>query len=230
MIYYKKHTSTRCIEYKEALEEALCFGWIDSIVKRIDDERYVRKFTPRTNIYNWSDVNKKLVLSLIEKGLMTEAGLRKIGVWLKTGRINWDPGARKTGIRDRELQVPERFLKGIHGFLPKFRIIRRGFLHPVETVGPAEHGRQGFITGHPLTEPFAKILYLFLTFGQVQKKLPPELIEIAVHFSISLLPDRAGIAPAPGNPCRNGYGGRRRNADRLQDSRAWPQQRMLSRC
>ena len=113
MIYYKKHTSTRCIEYKEALEEALCFGWIDSIVKRIDDERYVRKFTPRTNIYNWSDVNKKLVLSLIEKGLMTEAGLRKIGVWLKTGRINWDPGARRTGIRDRELQVPERFLKAL---------------------------------------------------------------------------------------------------------------------
>jgi len=80
MIYYKKHTSTRCIEYKEALEEALCFGWIDSILKRIDDERYVRKFTPRTNIYNWSDVNKQIVLSLTEKGLMTEAGLRKIGV------------------------------------------------------------------------------------------------------------------------------------------------------
>ena len=73
MIYYKKHSDTQCIEYNEALEEALCFGWIDSIIKKVDDDTYVRKFTPRTNISQWSDLNKRTVLSLIEKGKMTEA-------------------------------------------------------------------------------------------------------------------------------------------------------------
>ena len=113
MVYYKKHTGTGCIEYSEALEEALCFWWIDSTLKRIDDERYVRKFTPRTNTSNWSDVNNKLVISLIEKGLMTESGLQKIDVWLKTGSIKWETEAKKTSIRDRELQVPESFLKAL---------------------------------------------------------------------------------------------------------------------
>lgn len=113
MVYYKKHTGTKCIEYREALEEALCFGWIDSTLRRIDDDRYVRSFTPRTNTSNWSDVNKKIVLELIENGKMTEAGLQKIDVWLKTGRVKWETGAKKATIRDRELQVPESFLKAL---------------------------------------------------------------------------------------------------------------------
>ena len=113
MIYYKKHTGIRCIEYREALEEALCFGWIDSTLKRIDDERYVRKFTPRTNTSNWSDVNKKIVLSLIKNGRMTEAGLKKIDVWLKTGRVDWKTGSKKPDIRGKELHVPEYFLKAL---------------------------------------------------------------------------------------------------------------------
>ncbi len=78
MIYYKKQANVGSIKYIEALEEALCFGWIDSIIKKVDDEQYLRKFTPRTNISNWSETNKKIVLSLIEKGKMTQAGLAKI--------------------------------------------------------------------------------------------------------------------------------------------------------
>jgi len=113
MIYYKKHTGSTCIEYREALEEALCFGWIDSTLRRIDDERYVRKFTPRTNTSNWSDVNKKLVVELIERGRMTEAGLQKIDVWVKTGKVYWK--FKKTGreTRDKEFQVPDYFLKAL---------------------------------------------------------------------------------------------------------------------
>jgi uncharacterized protein YdeI (YjbR/CyaY-like superfamily) len=113
MIYYKKHTGIKCIEYIEALEEALCFGWIDSTLKRVDEERYLRKFTPRTNTSNWSDVNKKLVLSLIRNGRMTEAGLKKIDVWQKTGRVEWKTGVKKTGIRGNELHVPGYFLKAL---------------------------------------------------------------------------------------------------------------------
>jgi uncharacterized protein YdeI (YjbR/CyaY-like superfamily) len=113
MIYYKKHTGKKCIEYSEALEEALCFGWIDSTLKRIDDDRYIRKFTPRTNTSNWSEVNRKLVLSLISNGRMTEAGLRKIDVWLKTGRLDWKTDSKKADIRPEEINVPDYFLKAL---------------------------------------------------------------------------------------------------------------------
>src|SRR4030042_1653673 len=46
LIFYKKHTGKPCVFYEEAVEEALCFGWIDSIIKRIDEEKYAQKFTP----------------------------------------------------------------------------------------------------------------------------------------------------------------------------------------
>ncbi len=78
MLYYKKHVKTDCIHYKDALEEALCFGWIDSIIKKVDEEKYVRRFTPRSDTKNWSDVNKRIVSGLLKEGKMTEAGLSKI--------------------------------------------------------------------------------------------------------------------------------------------------------
>ena len=47
LVFHKKHTGVASIAYKDALDEALCFGWVDSLVKRVDDRRYARKFTPR---------------------------------------------------------------------------------------------------------------------------------------------------------------------------------------
>jgi len=47
LIFYKQHTGVASIDYQDALDEALCFGWVDSLVKRVDDRRYARKFTPR---------------------------------------------------------------------------------------------------------------------------------------------------------------------------------------
>ncbi len=78
MVFYKKHTGVECIDYRQALEEALCFGWIDSLIKKLDEDRYVRKFTPRTNHQKWSDINLKIVATLIRQGRMTDEGLRKI--------------------------------------------------------------------------------------------------------------------------------------------------------
>ena len=111
MIFYKKKSNIPCITYNEALEEALCFGWIDSIIKKIDNDSYVRKFTPRTNISNWSDLNKRIVLSLMKKGKMTEAGLRKIDVYVKTGKIDWDSKELKTDKEKKEIHIPEFMLK-----------------------------------------------------------------------------------------------------------------------
>lgn len=61
LVYYKKHTGKPSIPYDDAVEEALCFGWIDSTIKRIDDERYMQKFTPRNLKSEWSDLNIRRV-------------------------------------------------------------------------------------------------------------------------------------------------------------------------
>lgn len=77
LLFYKKGTGTPSIPYNDAVEEALCFGWIDSIIKRIDDEKYVRKFTPRKKKSKWSELNIKRVKKMIKASKMTEAGLAK---------------------------------------------------------------------------------------------------------------------------------------------------------
>jgi uncharacterized protein YdeI (YjbR/CyaY-like superfamily) len=77
LTYYKKHTGTMTIPYAEAVEEALCFGWIDSIVRRIDDQTYMQKFTPRNSGSKWSEENINRVTKLIAQNKMTPAGLER---------------------------------------------------------------------------------------------------------------------------------------------------------
>jgi uncharacterized protein YdeI (YjbR/CyaY-like superfamily) len=74
--FYKKHTGTPSVSYQEALDEALCFGWIDGIRRRVDDERYRNRYTPRQKRSVWSDVNIKRVGELTELGRMHPAGLK----------------------------------------------------------------------------------------------------------------------------------------------------------
>jgi uncharacterized protein YdeI (YjbR/CyaY-like superfamily) len=78
LIIYKKHTGQPSIPYDDAVEEALCFGWVDSIVKRLDDKKYAQKYTPRRLGSNWSASNRLRVRKLIEDGRMTSAGLATI--------------------------------------------------------------------------------------------------------------------------------------------------------
>ena len=88
LIYYKKHTLKPRIPYDDAVEEALCFGWIDSTVKRIDEEKFSQKFTPRREKSVWSDLNKARVEKLIRDGSMREPGLTKINKAKCSG--HWD--------------------------------------------------------------------------------------------------------------------------------------------
>jgi uncharacterized protein YdeI (YjbR/CyaY-like superfamily) len=78
LLYPKKHTGRARISYDDAVEEALCFGWVDSLVKRIDDDTFAQKFTPRRDCTKWSALNRQRVRKLIREGRMTEAGLAKI--------------------------------------------------------------------------------------------------------------------------------------------------------
>jgi uncharacterized protein YdeI (YjbR/CyaY-like superfamily) len=77
-IYYKKSSGKPTLSHDEALDEALCFGWIDSLVKHIDEERYAQKFTPRKPQSKWSKRNRKRALKLIRDGRMAAPGLATI--------------------------------------------------------------------------------------------------------------------------------------------------------
>jgi len=85
LIYYKKNTSKPHVEYEEAVEEALKYGWIDSKTKVLDEERYMQVFSPRKPGSAWSKSNKERIKKLIKKGQMKPAGLEKINTAKKDG-------------------------------------------------------------------------------------------------------------------------------------------------
>ncbi len=93
LVFDRKGTSSQSLTYDEALDEALCQGWIDNLIKKIDDAHYMRKFTPRRAGSKWSDANKKRVERLAGEGRMKAAGLaaveraRKDGSWDRPDRI-----------------------------------------------------------------------------------------------------------------------------------------------
>lgn len=85
LIYYRASTGKRRLSWEEAVREALCFGWIDSKVQPIDDERFKQVFTPRKPRSVWSKVNKQHIAELIEADLVTEAGLRAVAIAKENG-------------------------------------------------------------------------------------------------------------------------------------------------
>jgi uncharacterized protein YdeI (YjbR/CyaY-like superfamily) len=105
LIFYKNITGKQNISYEASVEEALCFGWIDSIIKTIDDESYARKFTPRTNTQNWSALNIGRIKKLIAEGKMEDPGLNKLGPNL------FDPVKRK--ILDQNLNAEKKIDKAL---------------------------------------------------------------------------------------------------------------------
>src|SRR5437870_10343311 len=74
--FYKKASGKGGLQYREAVDEALCFGWIDGIKKRVDEASFMHRFTPRTATSSWSVVNTKRVAHLTKCGLMAPAGLK----------------------------------------------------------------------------------------------------------------------------------------------------------
>src|SRR5213596_801963 len=77
LVFYKQHTGVASIGYGDALDEALCFGWVDSLVKRLDDRRYAIKFTPRRADSRWSAVNRKRYAELKVRGRLKPPGIAR---------------------------------------------------------------------------------------------------------------------------------------------------------
>jgi len=106
LVYYKKSAGKTRLDYVEAVEEALCFGWIDSTLRPIDEEKYMQRFTPRKPKSGWSGLNKRRIEKMIAEGLMTKAGLEKIEIAKKDG--SWQSLDHIDAI-----QIPEDFEKAL---------------------------------------------------------------------------------------------------------------------
>ena len=77
LVFHKRHTGRESLSYEASVDEALCFCWIDSLIKRLDDARYARKFTPRKADSKWSTANRRRYAKLETDGLLTPAGLER---------------------------------------------------------------------------------------------------------------------------------------------------------
>lgn len=128
LVSYKKHTKKPSIPYDDAVEEALAYGWIDSIVKSINQDSYVQRFTPRKPGSNWSEMNKERVRRLIKSRKMTRAGLAAMTDVLKAKR---SASRRKSlipaDILDR-LREDHRTWQNFQRFPSPYKRIRIGWI------------------------------------------------------------------------------------------------------
>lgn len=119
LIYYRKASGKERISYSEAVEEALCFGWIDSIEKGIDEECFAQRFSPRRPKSNWSPLNLERMKRLIKEGRMTPAGLK------------YYPGETKFKIPAdilKELKKDRETWENFQKFDESYQTIRIGFI------------------------------------------------------------------------------------------------------
>jgi len=117
LVFYK---GSKSISYDCAVEEALCFGWIDSIVKRLDDDRYARKFTPRKPDSKWSTINRQRYAKLKARGLLAAAGLKRS----PTGRSGDQPRPSLSAIPsfiETELKADRRAWDHFEQLAPSYR-------------------------------------------------------------------------------------------------------------
>ena len=117
-LVFSKNTNIITLKANEALEEALCFGWIDGQMQSIDETKYLKYFSIRRKGSKWSDKNKKLVIELEAKGLMSDYGRVKVEEAKKNGM--WD--APKTEpISQEQLQMFEELIKDFEPAVTNFK-------------------------------------------------------------------------------------------------------------
>ena len=103
----KKASGIETVTYQEALEDALCFGWIDGQKKSWDDHYFIQKFTPRTKRSIWSKRNQGIVVRLVQEGKMRAGGQREIDAAKRDGR--WE----RAYDSPKDMKVPDDFLQAL---------------------------------------------------------------------------------------------------------------------
>jgi uncharacterized protein YdeI (YjbR/CyaY-like superfamily) len=96
LVHYKKHAGRPGVPYEDAVEEALCFGWIDGLLRSIDAEKYALRYSPRRKNSIWSEGNKARAERMIEQGRMTDAGLAAVNRAKQNGE--WDRAAMREAL------------------------------------------------------------------------------------------------------------------------------------
>jgi uncharacterized protein YdeI (YjbR/CyaY-like superfamily) len=139
VIHYKKASGKQGLTVSDAVEEALCFGWIDGILKRIDAEKHVVRYSPRRARSIWSQINKGRVARLIQEGRMTAAGLAKVAQAKECGQ--WQAATQREDV-DTILADVERALRRHKGMLKAFRSLapshRKQYLWWIDSAKRAE--------------------------------------------------------------------------------------------
>lgn len=129
LLHHKKKSAGQSLSYQEALEEALCYGWIDSLLIAFDAERFALRYSPRKRRSIWSEGNKRRVEGLIVEGRMTPAGLQKIAEAKANGE--WDAATAREEVDSIPTDLEDAL--GTSGALAAFKrwpaSRRKGYLY-----------------------------------------------------------------------------------------------------
>jgi uncharacterized protein YdeI (YjbR/CyaY-like superfamily) len=128
-VYFKKAAGKLSVSYDEAVEEALCFGWIDSTARKLDETRSKLLFTPRKPKSVWSKPNKERVVRLIDENLITETGLAKIEAAKKDGSWNALDASDNLEIPKDLAEAFERNKTAAQNFAAFSDSVKRGILY-----------------------------------------------------------------------------------------------------
>lgn len=135
VIFYRKGAQgpgRPTLSYGESVEQAICFGWIDGLKRRVDDERYTHRFTPRKRDSHWSETNRERLARMRSQGLMTAAGEEAVTASIRTGA--WNRSARASAV-----DTPQEFLAALR----RDAKARAGF----DALSPSEQRRYGVWIG-----------------------------------------------------------------------------------
>jgi uncharacterized protein YdeI (YjbR/CyaY-like superfamily) len=120
LVFHKQHTTVASIDYEDAVDEALCFGWIDSLIRRLDDDRYARKFTPRRPDSRWSTANRKRYARLQASGRLMPAG-RKLAPTERSGDAPQASSAKVPVYIEQAIQRHRAAWKFFESLAPSYR-------------------------------------------------------------------------------------------------------------
>lgn len=126
LVYYKKGSGKASVNYEEAVQEALCFGWIDGMEKSLDAQRYSQRFTPRKPRSNWSESNIARMKQLIAEGKMTPAGLAAFEGH-ESRRIEPKPTALPKAL-ERKFKKNTEAWRNFQAFPPGYRRMTIGWV------------------------------------------------------------------------------------------------------
>lgn len=129
LIYYRSSTQKPSITWSEAVDEAICFGWIDSTKKSIDQERYMQYFSKRKPSSTWSKINKEKVSILIQRKLMTPAGQATIDASKQNGNWSLMDDVENLIVPNDLKQALNKYDKAMVFFDSQSKSIRKGMLH-----------------------------------------------------------------------------------------------------